>query len=261
MPRVARATSDMPVIRAVSLVLAHVPSLVRLGSKPLRVLREIEKPIEYLQPHLRDWEAARTYAPNQVFIGNLGVDELAAWPTPWHRNPIAEAGRFGPDGEIMPEDEFLGLLAACDGFDLLALDRDLADRARRALDAHPVVGRESGRPAIRAGVTAGVLDARIVIKEQDGTYSGFDVADLDEDRIGSLTVFEGATSGMISDDDVRLVADEIEPGTAAAMIVYENSWAAPFVAAVRRNGGVLVASERVHAQDLLDALDAVEAAS
>ena len=106
-----------------------------------------------------------------------------------------------------------------------------------------------------------VLDARIVIKEQDGTYSGFDVADLDEDRIGSLTVFEGATSGMIRDDDVRLVADEIEPGTAAAMIVYENSWAAPFVAAVRRNGGVLVASERVHAQDLLDALDAVEAAS
>ena len=44
----------MPVVRAVSLVLAHVPSLVRLGSKPLRVLREIDKPIDYLRPHLRD---------------------------------------------------------------------------------------------------------------------------------------------------------------------------------------------------------------
>jgi len=156
-----RVTNAMPVIRAVSLVLAHVPSLVRLGSKPLRVLREVEQPIEYLRPHLRDWDAARAYAPNQVFIGNVGVDELAARPRPWHRNPVADAQRFGPDGEIMPEDEFLGLLAACDGFDLLSLDRDVADRARSTLDPHPVVGRESGRPAIPAGVTAAALTERI----------------------------------------------------------------------------------------------------
>jgi hypothetical protein len=162
MPRVTHVTSEgMPVIRAVSLVLAHVPSLVRLGSKPLRVLREIDKPIEYLRPHLRDWDAARTYAPNQVFIGNVGVDELAARPTPWHRHPIAGASRFGPDGEIMPEDEFFGLLAACDGFDLLALDRDLSDRARAALDAHPIVGADSGRPAVRAGMTAQALAERV----------------------------------------------------------------------------------------------------
>jgi hypothetical protein len=106
-----------------------------------------------------------------------------------------------------------------------------------------------------------VLDARVVIKEQDGTYSGFEVADLDEDSMGSFTAFAGASSGMLSDDDLALVAEEIEPGTAAVMIVYENRWAAPFVAAVRRNGGVLVASERIHVQDLLDALDAGEAAS
>ena len=151
----------MPVIRAVSLVLAHVPSLVRLGSKPLRALREVKDPVEYLRPHLRDWDAARTYAPNQVFIGNLGVDDLAARPAPWHRHLVAGAGRFGPDGEIMPEDEFLGLLATCDGFDLLALAGESADRARPALDAHPVVGRESGRPAVPAGVSAAVLDERI----------------------------------------------------------------------------------------------------
>ncbi|PYN57416.1 MAG: glycine reductase [Candidatus Rokuibacteriota bacterium] len=151
----------MPVIRAVSLVLAHVPSLVRLGSKPLRVLREVEQPIEYLRPHLRDWDAARTYAPNQVFIGNLGVDDLAARPTPWHRHPLVDAGRFGPDGEIMPEHEFLGLLATCDGFDLFALDGEVAEGARGALDAHPLVGRESGRPPVPAGVTAALLRERI----------------------------------------------------------------------------------------------------
>ena len=61
----------------------------------------------------------------------------------------------------MPEDEFLGLLAACDGFDLLALDRDVAERARAALDAHPVVGRASGRPPVPDGVAASVLRERI----------------------------------------------------------------------------------------------------
>src|SRR2546428_246882 len=154
-------SNAMPVIRAVSLVLAHVPSLVRLGSKPLRVLREVEQPIEYLRPHLRDWNAARAYAPNQVFIGNVSVDELASRPVPWHRHPVADADRFGPDGEIMSEDEFLGLLATCDGFDLLALTGEVADRARSTLDAHPVVGRASGRPTVPAGVANAVLDERI----------------------------------------------------------------------------------------------------
>src|SRR5213594_94217 len=154
-------SNAMPVILAVSLVLAHVPSLVRLGSKPLRVLREVEQPIDYLRPHLRDWNTARAYAPHQVFIGNVSVDELAARPLPWHRHPVAEAGRFGPDGEIMPEDEFLGLLATCDGFDLLGLTGEVADRARTTLDGHPVVGRDSGRPAVPPGFAAGALAERI----------------------------------------------------------------------------------------------------
>src|SRR5262245_26836539 len=153
--------NGMPVVRAVSLVLAHAPSFVRLGSKPLRVLREVQQPIDYLQPHLRDWDAALAYAPNQVFIGNLGVDDLTTRPTPWHRHPLAGAARFGPDGEIMPENEFLGLLAACDSFDLLALSREVADRARAALDGHPVVGRQSGRPAVPAGAAPDELAERI----------------------------------------------------------------------------------------------------
>jgi betaine reductase len=151
----------MPVLRAVSLVLAHVPGFVRLGSKPLRTLRDVETAHASLAPHLRDWDAARGYAPNQVFIGNVGVDELATRPRPWHRHPLARAPRFGPDGEIMPEPEFLGLLAACDGFGLLALDRDVAGHARVALDAHPVVGVASGRPLVPDGVSASVLQERV----------------------------------------------------------------------------------------------------
>jgi hypothetical protein len=76
-----------------------------------------------------------------------------------------------------------------------------------------------------------------------------------------LTAFAGASTGLLDDDDVALTAAEIEPGSAAVMIVYENRWAAPFVAAVRRSGGVLIASQRIGVQDLIDALDAAEAAS
>ena len=103
-----------------------------------------------------------------------------------------------------------------------------------------------------------VLDALFVKKEADGTFSGFDLADLDEDTAGDLTVFAGATTGLLDDDDVALAAGEIEPGTAAVMIVYENRWAGPFIAAVRRNGGVLIANQRIGVQELIDAMGATE---
>jgi hypothetical protein len=105
-----------------------------------------------------------------------------------------------------------------------------------------------------------VLDARFVRKAADGTFSGFDFADLDEDAAGDLTAFAGASTGLLDDDDVALTAAEIEPESAAAMIVYENRWAAPFVAAVRRSGGVLIANQRIGVQDLIDALNAADAA-
>lgn len=104
-----------------------------------------------------------------------------------------------------------------------------------------------------------VLDVRFVRKDQDGTFSGFDLADLDRDVAGDLVAFAGATTGLLSDDDVATAAAEIEAGSAAVMIVYENRWAAPFVDAVRRNGGVLIANQRIGVQELVDALDAAEA--
>jgi dihydroorotase-like cyclic amidohydrolase len=104
-----------------------------------------------------------------------------------------------------------------------------------------------------------VLDVMFVTKSQDGTFAGFDARDLDEKGVGDFTVFEGASSGLLDEDDARRAAEAIEPGSAAVMLVYENRWAAPFIAAVRRNGGVPVAFERIPVQDLIDALDATEA--
>ena len=108
---------------------------------------------------------------------------------------------------------------------------------------------------------ARVLDAMFVMKNEDGTFSGFEARDLDGKNVGDFAVFEGASSGLLVEEDAAKAAEAIEPGSAAVMIVYENRWAAPFVAAVRRNGGVPVAFERIPVQDVIDALDAAEAAS
>ena len=106
-----------------------------------------------------------------------------------------------------------------------------------------------------------VLDVMFVIKAEDGTFSGFGASDLDDKGVGEFTVFEGASSGLLDENDAAQAAETIEPGSAAVLLVYENRWAAPFIAAVRRNGGVPIAFERISTQDLIDALDAAEGAA
>ncbi len=106
-----------------------------------------------------------------------------------------------------------------------------------------------------------VLDVLIVVANEDGTFSGLEATDLDEEKVGDLKFFEGASSGLLGEDDVAAAAEAIEPGSAAVMIIYENRWAAPFAAAVRRNGGVLIDNQRIPVQDLIRALDAAEAAA
>jgi Family of unknown function (DUF6325) len=105
-----------------------------------------------------------------------------------------------------------------------------------------------------------VLDVLFVTKEEDGTFSGFDATDLSDKGVGDFSVFEGASSGLLGDEDAAQAAETIEPGSSVVMIVYENRWAAPFIAAVRRNGGVPIAFERIPAQDVIDSLDALDAA-
>jgi Family of unknown function (DUF6325) len=104
-----------------------------------------------------------------------------------------------------------------------------------------------------------VLDVLFVMQNEDGTFSGFEAKDLEPDRVGDFKLFEGATSGLLGEEDVATASQALEPGSAAVMIVYENRWAAPFAAAVRRNGGVVIDNQRIPVQDVIDALDAVEA--
>ena len=103
-----------------------------------------------------------------------------------------------------------------------------------------------------------VLDFAIFAKNEDGDVAAIDFGELPE-HAAALEEFRGASSGVLADEDLAEAAAAISPGALAALIVYENSWAGPFAAAVRRSGGQLVASDRIHVQAFLAALDAVEA--
>jgi uncharacterized membrane protein len=103
-----------------------------------------------------------------------------------------------------------------------------------------------------------ILDMMVVAKAEDGSVAMLEIADIGGE-VAEFAVFEGASSGLLGDDDVAEAGNVLEPGTTAAVLVYENSWAAPFAAAVRRSGGELVASGRIPAETVLAALDAAEA--
>lgn len=98
-----------------------------------------------------------------------------------------------------------------------------------------------------------ILDLIFLAKGEDGSV---EVLELGE--IPALAAFEGASTGLIDDDDLEEAAAVMEPGTSAGLLVYENSWAAPFAVAVRKSGGQLVSSGRIPIQAVLAALEAAE---
>lgn len=102
-----------------------------------------------------------------------------------------------------------------------------------------------------------IIDLTFIAKDDDGAVAAIEIGELGEEA-AAYADFDGASSGILGEDDLAQAGEVLEPGTAAALLVYENRWAAPFAAAVRRSGGQLVASGRIPVQDLLGALDAAE---
>ena len=99
-----------------------------------------------------------------------------------------------------------------------------------------------------------ILDVAFMMKDEDGSVVTLEVGDL-----GDFAAFDGASSGLLGQDDLDEAASVLEPGTSAAVLLWENTWAAPVATALRRSGGQLVASGRIPIQAILAALDAVEA--
>ena len=116
-------------------------------------------------------------------------------------------------------------------------------------DIAPALGDLVDRDLVR------VLDLVFVTKDADGAIEGFELGDIDEGIAGEIEKLEIDIAHVLSEDDVISLAAAMEPGSSAALLVWENKWAAPFASAVRHSGGQLVASGRIPIQALIGALE------
>ena len=101
-----------------------------------------------------------------------------------------------------------------------------------------------------------VIDLAFVRKETDGTVTGLSLADFEDD----MSSLHGASTGLLTQSDYDEAGEALEPGASAAILVWENKWAAPFVSAMRRSGAQVVATGRIPVDDLLQSLDALDEA-
>ena len=129
------------VVKDCSYGLVHVPSFIRYGSKPYRDISvnggpggDLEKKI---YERVRTYEEVVAYPPNQVFIGNLGPDELDHIPKPWYEHPVSGARRDGKFGEILPEEEFYGWIKMADDFDLVWLTPGYIEKIKGKVSSSP----------------------------------------------------------------------------------------------------------------------------
>jgi hypothetical protein len=99
-----------------------------------------------------------------------------------------------------------------------------------------------------------LIDLAFIAKDLDGSWASLEISELGDD----FAEFDGASSGMLDSTDLEEAASAIEPGTSAAILVWENRWAAPFATALRKNGAQLVATGRIPVQSLLAAAEAAE---
>jgi len=104
-----------------------------------------------------------------------------------------------------------------------------------------------------------VLDLVFIQKDVHGEVTVVELSEFDDETAGHLSVFQGASSGLLDGSDVGEAAKAVDPGSSAGILLYENRWAGPFVAAMRRSGAELVASGRVAATDVIAAIEAAEA--
>lgn len=151
---------NRPVIKGASFVLTHTPSLVRHGSKPVREIEKDNQLLDQITAHLRSYEDAVAYPPNQVFIGNMRPEELKEIEGPWYKSKINEAKRFSPYGEIMPEEEFYGWLKISDEFNLVHLEEGFVSEVKFKLEQHPLI-KPNDFERLGAGVSIESIEEKV----------------------------------------------------------------------------------------------------
>ena len=189
---------NFPVIKGTGYVLVHVPDMMHYQGTTQSMERVAHPDSEYirsLQKYTRSYEDAVAYAPNQTYIGNLHPEKLRSIELPWYSQKMENAQRVGPFGEIMPQDEFYGLMKISDAFDLVKLEENFLKRVREKLSAHPLFKDDLAK--LGSGDTAEDITRLIVDYHADPIYQ-------DEQLVGCVK--------RAHDSDISL----------SAHIIYEN---------------------------------------
>ncbi|GAA0114836.1 glycine/sarcosine/betaine reductase complex component C subunit beta [Clostridium senegalense] len=133
---------NFPVLKKASYILVNAPDMVIHNGTTQTSERQTNPNSEYLKvlkDHLRPFDEVVAYAPNQTYIGNLTPEQLSEMPRPWFGKNVESANRFGKFGEVMPQDEFYGLMKICDVFDLVILEENFANGVKEKLAKHPLI--------------------------------------------------------------------------------------------------------------------------
>jgi hypothetical protein len=156
---------NYPVVKGAAYVLAHAPDMIIHNGTTQTTERFLNPESEYLKQipnHLRSYEQAVNYIPNQVYIGNHKPEELKTIEQPWYDKDVADAKRDGKFGEIMPQDEFIGLIKMVDVFDLVLLSKEFTEEIKPKIEVHPLIDAEH---AARLKEGADIADIEKFIKE------------------------------------------------------------------------------------------------
>ncbi len=131
---------NFPVLKGAGYVLLHAPEMVINNGTTQTTERAINPDSDYLKQvpkHLRSFEEVVNYMPNQVYIGGMTPEELGEHKQPWHDKKAENATREGKYGEIMPQDEFIGMMKIVDAFDLVKLTEEFTNEVKEKLEKHP----------------------------------------------------------------------------------------------------------------------------
>ncbi|MBQ7558630.1 MAG: glycine reductase [Synergistaceae bacterium] len=162
-------------IKSYSYCLNHAPENgSRYGGTPYEAFhsgREQEY-LDALPKHLQSYDSALHYAPNQTYIGGISYEEFEALPSGWINNPLPDekAKRYGKFGELIPEDEFLGLISACDEFELVWLEKSFAEAVSVKLAQDPVITEAIIKRVIRPKNMHELSEIDTEVKERAGLY-------------------------------------------------------------------------------------------
>jgi len=159
------------ILKASSYCLAHTPDMVIHNGTTQTTERVVNPGSEFLQKlpaHIRGYDAATAYPPNQVYIGGLSPAALGEIPMPWYESAPANTARQGQFGEIMPQDEFYLLMQVCDAFDLVQLEESFVAATRAAFENHPLID-EASLAKVKPGVELAAIEA-LLAEKAEGLY-------------------------------------------------------------------------------------------